>query len=113
MQAVEMKDLTMLETVVRSGPAALGVGRLRKQFGQLLLTDESLVFVTDQSGERTVISLADMAWVDVNPRSRRLTLEITLRDARVHYFYVSSVDWVQSLESARKLIDLSRAPIAV
>jgi hypothetical protein len=46
--------------------------------------------------------LADIAWVDLSPRTRQLTLEVTLRGAVIHHLRIGQADWLTTLRRARE-----------
>jgi hypothetical protein len=102
----------MRRETVRTGAAALVAGRFRVHFGRLILSDHALRFVPDEIGTEgssadgssaeTVMPLHDIAWIDLNPRSRQLTLQITLRSARIYQFRVDAPDWVSLLRQTRE-----------
>ena len=89
-------------TAIRTGAAALVSGRSRARLGRLILTGESLSFVSSQNELMLDLALLDMAWIDVSPRARQLTLEVTMRGAVHHYLRVPSIDWVSTLRKARQ-----------
>lgn len=88
--------------VIRTGAAARVSGRYRSCLGRLILTDQNLLFVADRDGTEIELPLSMMAWIDISPRARQLTLEITMRGAVIHYLRVPSADWVQTLRKARE-----------
>jgi hypothetical protein len=87
---------------IRTGAAALVSGWFRVRFGRLILSDYALVFFDDGDGTEIVMPLTDMAWIGLSPRTRKLTLQVTLRSARIHHFQIDSPDWVSLLGKARE-----------
>ncbi len=92
----------MRSHAIRTGAAALVSGRSRECLGRLILSDHDLAFVADRDGSTVRMPVADMAWIALNPRARKLTLEVTMRGAVIHYLRVGTADWVSSLRSARE-----------
>jgi hypothetical protein len=87
--------------VIRTGAAALVSGRIRRDLGRLILSDHELRFVPDK-GEDIVMPLADIAWLDISPRARQLTLEVTMRGAVIRHLRIAQADWLTSLRRARE-----------
>lgn len=92
----------MRSHAIRTGAAALVSGRSRECLGRLILSDHDLVFVSDRDGSMVRMPVAEMAWISLSPRARKLTLEVTMRGAIIHYLRVESADWVSSLRAARE-----------
>ena len=88
---------------VRTGAAALVAGRFRVRLGRLMLSDSHLHFVAEGGDTLLALPLVDMAWIEVSPRARQLTLEVTMRGAVHHYVRVPSSDWVPLLRKAREV----------
>lgn len=92
----------MRSHAIRTGAAALVSGRSRECLGRLILSEHDLAFVSDRDGSMVRMPLADMAWIALNPRARKLTLEITMRGAIIHSMRIETAGWVSSLRAARE-----------
>jgi hypothetical protein len=87
-------------------------GMLRKTSGALVLTDEAVTFLPEQ-GSPLIVSLAELAWVEMARRSRDTVVELTLRTAVVYRFRVASNDWVQRIMRARAALVTPASPVAL
>jgi hypothetical protein len=87
-------------TVLQHEPVQQILGMFRTVDGVLSLTATSVVF-EGRGDDATVVELADVAWVEVAHRSKRVVIEITTRSARVLRFAVGSPDWASRIRRLR------------
>jgi hypothetical protein len=88
------------DAVLQHEPVKQILGMFRTVDGVLSLTANNVVFEV-AGDEATVVPLADVAWVEVAHRSKRIVIEITTRTARVLRFSVDSPEWATRIRRLR------------
>ena len=91
------------EDVLQYEPVKRILGMFRSVGGVLSLTTGHLVFESVESGA-VVVSLTDVAWVEVARRGKSLVIEITTRSALVTRFAVTTPEWATRIRRSRDLL---------
>lgn len=87
------------ETVLHAELAQRVLGLVRTRRGSLVLTSSHVVF--NDIDTQTIVPLSDIAWIDMNRRSKHPVLELTTRSAQVLRFRVEDSSWVRRITASR------------